>query len=93
MASLLAAGVGIDLTVASIVIHYEVEPSQRKSGNRPRPPDRAKPRRPGVQIGDEHTIEEHIHEMIERKKGQLEDIIGVEDQISYLKSRRALKSL
>ena len=39
-----------------------------------------------------HTIEEHIHAIIERKKGLLEELIGQDDadQISYLNREELL---
>lgn len=86
VASLLAAGVGIDLTVASIVIHYDRWWNPAKENQATDRVHRIGQNR-GVQVFKlvtKHTIEEHIHEMIERKKGLLEDIIGQEDQISYL---------
>lgn len=86
VASLLAAGVGIDLTVASIVIHYDRWWNPAKENQATDRVHRIGQNR-GVQVFKlvtKNTIEEHIHEMIERKKGLLEDIIGVEDQINYL---------
>ncbi|MES2274079.1 MAG: DEAD/DEAH box helicase [Chlamydiota bacterium] len=86
VASLLAAGVGIDLTVASIVIHYDRWWNPAKENQATDRVHRIGQNR-GVQVFKlvtKHTIEEHIHEMIQRKKGLLEDIIGQEDQISYL---------
>lgn len=86
VASLLAAGVGIDLTVASIVIHYDRWWNPAKENQATDRVHRIGQNR-GVQVFKlvtKHTIEEHIHEMIERKKGLLEEIIGEEDQINYL---------
>jgi SNF2 family DNA or RNA helicase len=86
VASLLAAGVGIDLTVASIVIHYDRWWNPAKENQATDRVHRIGQNR-GVQVFKlvtKRTIEEHIHEMIERKKGLLEDIIGQEDQINYL---------
>lgn len=86
VASLLAAGVGIDLTVASIVIHYDRWWNPAKENQATDRVHRIGQNR-GVQVFKlvtKNTIEEHIHEMIERKKGLLEDIIGEEDQINYL---------
>ena len=50
LASLQAAGVGIDLVSASVVIHYDRwwNPATRKPSDRPRPPHRTKPRRAGL---------------------------------------------
>jgi SNF2 family DNA or RNA helicase len=86
VASLLAAGVGIDLTVASIVIHYDRWWNPAKENQATDRVHRIGQNR-GVQVFKlvtKNTIEEHIHEMIERKKGLLEQIIGTDDQISYL---------
>ncbi len=86
VASLLAAGVGIDLTVASIVIHYDRWWNPAKENQATDRVHRIGQNR-GVQVFKlvtKHTIEEHIHAMIERKKGLIEDIVGGEDQIHYL---------
>ena len=86
VASLLAAGVGIDLTVASIVIHYDRWWNPAKENQATDRVHRIGQSR-GVQVFKlvtKDSIEEHIHDMIERKKGLLEDIIGQEDQINYL---------
>lgn len=87
-ASLLAAGVGIDLTVASIVIHYDRWWNPAKENQATDRVHRIGQNR-GVQVFKlvtKNTIEEHIHDLIERKKGLLEDIIGQDeiDQINYL---------
>ncbi len=88
VASLLAAGVGIDLTVASIVIHYDRWWNPAKENQATDRVHRIGQNR-GVQVFKlvtKHTIEEHIHDLIERKKGLMEDIIGQDeaDQINYL---------
>lgn len=86
VASLLAAGVGIDLTVASIVVHYDRWWNPAKENQATDRVHRIGQNR-GVQVFKlvtKNTIEEHIHAMIERKKGLLEEIIGQEDQINYL---------
>lgn len=93
VASLLAAGVGIDLTVASIVIHYDRWWNPAKENQATDRVHRIGQNR-GVQVFKlvtKHTIEEYIHEMIERKKGLLEDIIGGEDQINYLSREELLQ--
>lgn len=93
VASLLAAGVGIDLTVASIVIHYDRWWNPAKENQATDRVHRIGQNR-GVQVFKlvtKNTIEEHIHEMIERKKGLLEDIIGQEDQINYLSREELLQ--
>ena len=88
VASLLAAGVGIDLTVASIVIHYDRWWNPAKENQATDRVHRIGQNR-GVQVFKlvtKNTIEEHIHQLIERKKGLLEEIIGQNDsdQINYL---------
>lgn len=88
VASLLAAGVGIDLTVASIVIHYDRWWNPAKENQATDRVHRMGQNR-GVQVFKlvtKHTIEEHIHALIERKKGLMEEIIGQDeaDQITYL---------
>ncbi len=87
-ASLLAAGVGIDLTVASIVIHYDRWWNPAKENQATDRVHRIGQNR-GVQVFKlvtKHTIEEHIHNLIERKKGLMEEIIGQDeaDAINYL---------
>lgn len=86
VASLLAAGVGIDLTVASIVIHYDRWWNPAKENQATDRVHRIGQSR-GVQVFKlvtKNTIEEDIHEIIERKKGLLEQIVGTDDQINYL---------
>lgn len=93
VASLLAAGVGIDLTVASIVIHYDRWWNPAKENQATDRVHRIGQNR-GVQVFKlvtKNTIEEHIHDMIERKKGLLEQIIGAEDQINYLSRDELIK--
>ncbi len=93
VASLLAAGVGIDLTVASIVIHYDRWWNPAKENQATDRVHRIGQNR-GVQVFKlvtKNSIEEYIHEMIERKKGLLEDIIGQEDQINYLSRDELLR--
>ena len=87
-ASLLAAGVGIDLTVASIVIHYDRWWNPAKENQATDRVHRIGQNR-GVQVFKlvtKHTIEEHIHNLIEKKKGLMEEIIGQDqaDTINYL---------
>lgn len=93
VASLLAAGVGIDLTTASIVVHYDRWWNPAKENQATDRVHRIGQNR-GVQVFKlvtKETIEEHIHEMIERKKGLLEDIIGESDQINFLSREELLK--
>jgi superfamily II DNA or RNA helicase len=88
VASLLAAGVGIDLTVASIVIHYDRWWNPAKENQATDRVHRIGQNR-GVQVFKlvtKNTIEEYIHELIEKKKGLLEDLIGQDEpgQIQHL---------
>ncbi len=92
IASLLAAGVGIDLTVASIVIHYDRWWNPAKENQATDRVHRLGQSR-GVQVFKfvtKNTIEEHIHNLIEAKKGLLESVIGAEDQITYLSREELL---
>jgi len=87
-ASLLAAGVGIDLTVASIVIHYDRWWNPAKENQATDRVHRIGQNR-GVQVFKlvtKNTIEEHIHALIERKQGLMEDVVGETDadHINYL---------
>ncbi len=84
--SLLAAGVGIDLTVASIVIHYDRWWNPAKENQATDRVHRIGQNR-GVQVFKlvtKNTIEEDIHAIIERKKGLLDQVVGSDDQINYL---------
>ncbi len=93
VASLLAAGVGIDLTVASIVIHYDRWWNPAKENQATDRVHRIGQNR-GVQVFKlvtKNTIEEHIHDMIERKKGLLEELVGSEDQINYLSREELIR--
>ena len=93
-ASLLAAGVGIDLTVASIVIHYDRWWNPAKENQATDRVHRIGQSR-GVQVFKlvtKNTIEEHIHSLIEKKKGLIEDLIGQDegDRINYLSREELL---
>ena len=82
----LAGGVGIDLTAASVVIHYDRWWNPAKENQATDRVHRIGQNR-GVQVFKlvtKDTIEEHIHDLIEKKKGLFEEVIGVEDQIQYL---------
>ncbi len=79
--SLLAAGVGIDLTTASVVIHYDRWWNPAKENQATDRVHRMGQSR-GVQVFKlvtKDTIEEHIHQLIERKKGLLEQVVGYDD--------------
>ncbi|MDE3055398.1 MAG: DEAD/DEAH box helicase [Verrucomicrobiota bacterium] len=93
VASLLAAGVGIDLTTASIVIHYDRWWNPAKENQATDRVHRIGQNR-GVQVFKlvtRGTVEEEIHALIERKKGLFESVIGVEDQINYLSRDELIK--
>lgn len=93
VASLLAAGVGIDLTVASIVIHYDRWWNPAKENQATDRVHRIGQNR-GVQVFKlvtKNTIEEHIHELIEKKKGLLEQIVKADDQITLLNREELLQ--
>jgi SNF2 family DNA or RNA helicase len=93
IASLLAAGVGIDLTAASIVIHYDRWWNPAKENQATDRVHRIGQNR-GVQVFKfitKNTIEEHIHNLIEKKKGLLESIVGADDQITYLNREELLE--
>jgi len=93
VASLLAAGIGIDLTTASIVIHYDRWWNPAKENQATDRVHRIGQNR-GVQVFKlvtKNTIEEHIHTLIEKKKGLLEQIIGADDQITYLSREELLQ--
>jgi superfamily II DNA or RNA helicase len=88
VASLLAAGVGIDLTVASIVIHYDRWWNPAKENQATDRVHRIGQSR-GVQVFKlvtKNSIEEHIHTLIEKKRNLLEGVVGHSDldQITYL---------
>lgn len=82
IASLQAAGVGIDLTAASVVIHYDRWWNPAKENQATDRVHRMGQSR-GVQVFKlvtKKTIEEKIHELILKKKGLLEEVIGFDDQ-------------
>jgi SNF2 family DNA or RNA helicase len=81
LASLLAAGVGIDLSCASVVIHYDRWWNPAKEDQATDRVHRIGQSR-GVQVFKficKDTIEEHIHKMIERKKRLFLETIGHDD--------------
>ena len=82
VASLKAAGVGIDLTAASVVIHYDRWWNPAKENQATDRVHRIGQSR-GVQVFKMVTkgsIEEHIHSLIEKKKGLAEQAIAYDDQ-------------
>lgn len=79
--SLQAAGVGIDLVTASVVIHYDRWWNPAKENQATDRVHRIGQSR-GVQVFKlvtKGTIEEHIHALIEKKMGLLENIVGFDD--------------
>lgn len=80
--SLQAAGVGIELVSASVVIHYDRWWNPAKENQATDRVHRIGQNR-GVQVFklvSKETIEEHIHSMIERKLYLVKEIIGYDDQ-------------
>jgi superfamily II DNA or RNA helicase len=80
--SLQAAGVGIDLISASFVIHYDRWWNPAKENQATDRVHRMGQSR-GVQVFKmvtPHTIEEHIHQLIEKKLGLTERVVGFDDQ-------------
>ena len=80
--SLQAAGVGIDLIAASVVIHYDRWWNPAKENQATDRVHRMGQSR-GVQVFKmvtRGTIEEHIHVLIEKKLGLMEEVIGFDDQ-------------
>lgn len=82
IASLQAAGVGIDLTAASVVIHYDRWWNPAKENQATDRVHRIGQSR-GVQVFKlitKKTIEERIHAVILQKMGLLDEVIGFDDQ-------------
>ncbi|MBP7075183.1 MAG: DEAD/DEAH box helicase, partial [Rhabdochlamydiaceae bacterium] len=80
--SLQAAGVGIDLISASVVIHYDRWWNPAKENQATDRVHRMGQSR-GVQVFKlvtRGTLEEHIHRLIEKKLTLIEDVIGYDDQ-------------
>jgi len=97
VASLLAAGVGIDLTAGSVVIHYDRWWNPAKENQATDRVHRIGQNR-GVQVFKlitKNTIEEHIHRLIEKKQGLMEELIGQDesDQIKKLTRGELLEVL
>jgi SNF2 family DNA or RNA helicase len=81
LASLLAAGIGIDLSSASIVIHYDRWWNPAREDQATDRVHRIGQSR-GVQVFKlvtKHTIEEDIHALISKKRRLIEEIIDRED--------------
>ena len=82
IASLQAAGVGIDLTAASVVIHYDRWWNPAKENQATDRVHRMGQSR-GVQVFKlvtKKTIEERIHAVILQKMGLLDEVVGFDDQ-------------
>ena len=82
VASLQAAGVGIDLTAGSVVIHYDRWWNPARENQATDRVHRIGQNR-GVQVFKlvtRHTIEEHIHALIQKKLSLFEGVIGFDDQ-------------
>jgi len=82
VASLQAAGLGIDLTPATVVIHYDRWWNAARENQATDRVHRIGQTR-GVQVFKfvtRGTFEEKIHQMIERKGRLMEEVIGVDDQ-------------
>jgi SNF2 family DNA or RNA helicase len=80
--SLQAAGVGIDLVSASVVIHYDRWWNPAKENQATDRVHRIGQSR-GVQVFklvSKDTVEEHIHHIIERKLTLLHDVVMYDDQ-------------
>ncbi|MBN2480095.1 MAG: DEAD/DEAH box helicase [Parachlamydiales bacterium] len=97
VASLLAAGVGIDLTAGSIVIHYDRWWNPAKENQATDRVHRIGQNR-GVQVFkmvSKNTIEERIHAIIESKQYLIEETIGKDevDQVKTLSREELLEIL
>ena len=82
LGSLQAAGLGIDLTAAQVVIHYDRWWNPARENQATDRVHRIGQQR-GVQVFKmvtKETIEEKIDAMISRKKELLEDIVTFDDQ-------------
>ncbi|MCB1106929.1 MAG: DEAD/DEAH box helicase [Chlamydiia bacterium] len=82
VASLKAAGTGVDLTSASVVIHYDRWWNPAKENQATDRVHRIGQNR-GVQVFkmvNKQTVEEHIHALIEKKVGLTEGVVGYDDQ-------------
>jgi SNF2 family DNA or RNA helicase len=90
LASLQAAGVGIDLVSASIVIHYDRWWNPAKENQATDRVHRIGQTR-GVQVFkfvSKDSIEEHIHNLIEKKLELAQSIIGYDDELEIKKIDR-----
>lgn len=96
LGSLQAAGLGIDLTAASVVIHYDRWWNAARENQATDRVHRIGQVR-GVQVFKlitKHTVEEKIDQMILKKKNLLEDIVAIDDhQVVKKLSRHEILSL
>ncbi len=97
IASLLAAGVGIDLSAGSVVIHYDRWWNPAKENQATDRVHRIGQNR-GVQVFKlvtKNTIEERVHQIIERKRHLIEQTIAVDeaDQIKSLSRKDLIEVL
>lgn len=97
VASLQAAGVGIDLVSASVVIHYDRWWNPAKENQATDRVHRIGQDR-GVQVFKmvtKGTIEESIHQMIEKKMGLFESVVGFDDhqQVKHFQRDELLQIL
>ena len=91
LASLQAAGVGIDLVAASVVIHYDRWWNPAKENQATDRVHRIGQRR-GVQVFklvSKDTIEEHIDEMILKKRHLAESVVDYDEQFEVKKIDRS----
>ena len=82
IASLQAVGTGVDLTAASVVIHYDRWWNPAKENQATDRVHRIGQNR-GVQVFKmvtKQSIEEHIHTLIEKKISLLEGVVGYDDK-------------
>ncbi|MDR2539772.1 MAG: DEAD/DEAH box helicase [Chlamydiales bacterium] len=90
VASLQAAGVGVDLVSASVVIHYDRWWNAARENQATDRVHRMGQNR-GVQVFKlvtKNTIEEHIHKLIEKKQALMEEVIEFTDQDQIKKLNR-----
>lgn len=90
VASLQAAGVGVDLVSASVVIHYDRWWNPARENQATDRVHRIGQNR-GVQVFKlvtKNTIEEHIHNLIEKKQALMEGVIEFTDQDQVKKLSR-----
>lgn len=90
VASLQAAGVGVDLVSASVVIHYDRWWNPARENQATDRVHRIGQNR-GVQVFKlvtKNTIEEHIHKVIEKKQALMEGVIEFTDQDQIKKLNR-----